>query len=73
VAVVDGLSFLELARSTRSHPETLADVLREEIAAGRMEEVRNGRVEYRLTDEGRRQLEPLLGGLEGLAAITEPR
>jgi DNA-binding HxlR family transcriptional regulator len=70
---VNGLTLEELCRSTLSSRLTMLDVLREEIAAGRVEQVSNGRVEYRLTEAGRRELAPKLEGVHGLVAIRGAR
>lgn len=70
---MNGLTLSQLARSTRSSPVTLLDVLREEIAAGRVEKVENGQVTFRLTEQGRRELEPLFVGIAGFTAIRDAR
>jgi len=67
----NGRTLQELARSTRTPPGLLADVLREEVARGRVELLRDG--VYRQTHSGRQQLEPLLAGAASLSAIREPR
>ena len=56
---VNGLTLAQLARSTRSRPNTLSDILREEIAAGRVEVIRSHAAVYRLTRSGRAELEPI--------------
>ena len=68
-----GRTLLELAESTRTPTYVLLNVLREEIAAGRVEVVRNGSAVYRLTPAGRRELEPILSGVASLSAIREPK
>ena len=65
---VNGLTLEQLVQSHGWPPETLLDVLDEEIAAGRVRVVVNGSVVYELTEDGRRQLEPILrafGQIEG--------
>jgi DNA-binding HxlR family transcriptional regulator len=70
---VNGLTLEELCRSTRSYPEMMLEVLRDEIRLGRVRRVENGRVEFELTEAGRRELAPLLLGADGLTAIREVR
>ena len=69
----DGLSFRDLAASTMSPPQTLRDVLDDEIRRGRVEAVENGRVSYRLTPRGLAELRPLFEGPAGFLAIRGPR
>ena len=67
----DGLTLEQLARRQRTAPGRLAELLADEVRRGRVEVVRPG--VYRLSSDGRRQLEPILGGIDGFAAIREPR
>jgi DNA-binding HxlR family transcriptional regulator len=70
---VTGLTLDDLVASTQSSAWTLLDVLNEEIRAGRVRRVENGRVEYELTEFGRATLAPLFEGVDGFAAIRGPQ